>query len=262
MSDLPLLEAAARAAGRLMLDMRAAGVTVRRKADGSPVTAADLACDALLARELRGARPDYGWLSEETADDLARLDCARVFVVDPIDGTTAYIKRRPWFAVSLAVVEHGRAVAGAVFAPELDALYAAEAGGGATRDGVPVRASDRTELAGASLVGDPGQFAADAWPGVSVTRRNALALRMALVADASFDAAVSVAPKREWDIAAGTVIAQEAGAAVSDRHGAPLRFNSPAALCPGMACCAPGLAALILARTAAIDRPSPQARRA
>ena len=201
-------------------------------------------------------------MSEETADDPARLACDRVFVVDPIDGTTAYIKRRPWFAVSLAVVEHGRPIAGVVFAPELDALYAAEAGGGARLNGAPIRASDRSELAGASLVGDPGQFPADAWPGVSVTRRNALALRMALVAQGAFDAAVSVGPKREWDIAAGTVLAQEAGAVALDRNGAPLRFNGPTALCPGLACCAPALAPLILARTAATERAPPQARRA
>ena len=261
MSDLALLEAAARAAGDLLLDMRAGGVEVRRKADGSPVTAADLASDALLRRELGGARPGYGWLSEETVDDGARLTRERVFVVDPLDGTTAYIKGRPWFAVSLAVVEAGRAVAGVVYAPDLDALYAAERGGGARLNGAPIRATNRAALAGASLVGDPGQFPADQWPAVSVTRRNALALRMALVAEGAFDAAVSVTPKREWDIAAGAVIAEEAGAAAVDRFGEPLRFNSPDARCPGMVCCARGLLPLILERTAARERP-PQARRA
>ena len=181
MSDLSLLEGAARAAGSLMTALRG-GVSVRRKTDGSPVTNADLACDALLKRELMAARPDYGWLSEETADTADRLRARRVFIVDPIDGTTAYIKGRPWFAVSLAVVEDGRPVAGVVFAPELDELYAAEAGGGARLNDAPIRAADCGEIAGCSVVGDPGQFPAEAWPAISVTRRNALAYRLALVA--------------------------------------------------------------------------------
>ena len=260
MSDLPLLEAAARAAGRLMMAMRA-GVSVRRKPDGSPVTDADLACDALLKRDLIAARPGYGWLSEETADDPARLDAERVFIVDPIDGTTAYIKGRPWFAVSLAVVEAGRSIAGVVYAPELGELYAAEAGGGARLNGAAIHTVDRAEIAGCSVVGDPGQFPAEAWPAISVTRRNALAYRLALVAAGRFDAAISVTPKREWDIAAGVLIAQEAGAAATDREGRPLRFNNPEARCPGMVACAPGLLALILQRTAARDS-APQARRA
>ncbi len=251
MSDLALLEAAARAAGRLMLDMRAAGLHVRRKADASPVTDADLACDALLQRELTVARPGYGWLSEETTDNPARLSRERVFVVDPIDGTTAFIRGRPWFAVSLAVVEAGRPVAGVVFAPELDELYAAQVGGGAWMNGARVQPTGRDELAGCSVVGDPGQFPADAWPGISVTRRNALAYRMALVAAGRFDAAISVTPKREWDIAAGAVIAAEAGAAVTDREGAALVFNSADARTPGLVCCTPALLALILQRTAA-----------
>ncbi len=260
MSDLSLLEEAARAAGRLMLERRA-GVRVRRKADGSPVTDADLAVDALLRERLGGARPDYGWLSEESVDHPARLSRPRTFVVDPIDGTTAFIRGKPWFAVSLAVVEHGRPVAGVVFAPELDELHAAAAGAGATRNGVQVRANGAEALAGCAMVGDPAQFPAPAWPAMAVARRNALAYRLCLVADGRFDAAVSASPKREWDLAAGALIAAEAGAAVTDAGGRPLRFNTPDALCPGLVACAPALLPLILERTAAREAPSP-ARRA
>ena len=122
--DLPLLIEAAREAGALALKRRTPQLNIERKADGSPVTSADLEVDALLTRVLRGARPDYGWLSEETADDDARLGVRRLFVVDPIDGTAAYIRHKPWFTVCVAVVEDGRPTAAVVHAPELGETYA------------------------------------------------------------------------------------------------------------------------------------------
>ena len=255
-SDVALLAEAAREAGALMLAMRGR-CAVRGKADGSPVTDADLAVDAGLHERLTGARPDYGWLSEETADDPARLTRRRVFVVDPIDGTTAFIRGKPWFCTSLAVVEDGAPVAAAVFAPELDELFLAERGGGATLNGAPLRGAETDDLARARVVGDPDLLRPPAWPPWTVARRNALAYRLALVAAGRFDATISPTPKREWDIAAGALIAEEAGAAVTDAAGVPLRFNTPEAKTPGLVACAPGLLPLILARTAARARPSP-----
>ena len=255
MSDLALLAEAARAAGVMMLTLRGR-TAVRGKADGSPVTDADLAVDAMLRERLTAARPDYGWLSEETADAPARLERRRVFVVDPIDGTSAYIRGKPWFCTSLAVVEEGRPVAAAVFAPELDELFLAEEGGGATLNGAPARAGATTDLAAARVVGDPGLLRPPAWPPFTVERRNALAYRLALVACGRFDAAISPSPKREWDIAAGALLVSEAGGAVTDAEGAPLRFNTPAAQAPGLVACAPALLPLILGRTAARGRPS------
>ena len=257
MSDLALLADAARAAGAMMLALRGR-VGVRGKADGSPVTDADLAVDALLRDRLTAARPNYGWLSEETADGPDRLRRRRVFVVDPIDGTSAYIRGKPWFCTSLAVVEDGRPVAAAVFAPELDELHLAAAGCGATLNGVPVRASAAArELAAARVVGDPDLLRPPAWPPFAVERRNALAYRLALVACGRFDAAISVASKREWDIAAGALLVSEAGGAVTDAQGAPLRFNTPEARAPGLVACAPALLPLILERTAARGRLQP-----
>ena len=255
MSDLALLADAARAAGAMMLAMRGR-TAVRGKADGSPVTDADLAVDAMLRERLLAARSAYGWLSEETADDPSRLERRRVFVVDPIDGTSAYIRGKPWFCTSLAVVEAGRPVAAAVFAPELDELFLAEAGGGATLNGAPVRASAASDLAAARVVGDPGLLRPPAWPPFAVERRNALAYRLALVACGRFDAAISPGPKREWDIAAGALLLGEAGGAVTDTQGAPLRFNTPQAQAPGLVACARTLLPLILQRTAARGRPS------
>jgi myo-inositol-1(or 4)-monophosphatase len=256
--DLLLLCEVARIGGRLALDRRARGLKVQGKSDGSPVTDGDLAVDALLRRELAGARPDYGWLSEETPDDLARLTAERVFIVDPIDGTTAYLRGKPWFALSIAVVEAGRPIAGVVFAPALDELYAAALGAGATCNGEPAAASEVTALEDCAMLAPANAFDGrrwvEPWPAMRVGQRNALAYRMALVAAGRFDAALSLGWKNDWDIAAGDLIAREAGAVASDQNGRPLVFNTADARNAGLICCAPALQPLILARTAPIDR--------
>ena len=230
------------------------------------MTEADVAVDAFLKVRLSSLVPRAAWLSEETADDSARLERRRVFVVDPIDGTTAYVRGKPWFCTSLAVVEDGAPVAAVVFAPEQGELFLAARGGSpgmtpgwpsANLNGERLSCAEPRGLAEACVVGDPDLLRPPAWPPWTVARRNALAYRLALVAAGRFDAAISPSPKREWDIAAGALIATEAGAAVTDAAGAPLRFNTPDALAPGLVACAPSLLPLILARTAARARPSP-----
>jgi myo-inositol-1(or 4)-monophosphatase len=257
--DLALLAEAAREAGALALKRRTPGLEIEKKADGSPVSSADLEVDAFLTTALRGARPDYGWLSEETEDTPERLMAERVFMVDPIDGTRAYIRGKPWFVVSIAVVELGRPVAAAIYAPALDELYLATRGGGATLNGATVRASARNQLEDAAMLGDAAMFSHPAWtqpwPPMRIDQRNAIAYRMALIAAGTFDAAVALSPKHEWDLAAGVLIAEEAGAAAVDHKGRPLVFNTPLALCPSLVCSAPALAPLILARTQPIDLP-------
>ncbi len=255
--DLALVGEVVRAAGRLALDRRARGLQMQRKPDGSPVTDGDLAVDDLLRRELLGARPRYGWLSEETPDDLARLDADRLFIVDPIDGTTAYVKGKPWFAVSVAVVRAGRPVAGVVFAPALDEFYAAVEGGGAACNGDPIRASDACRLEDCAMLAPANTFEGRrwtrAWPAMRVGQRSALAYRMALVAAGRFDAAVSLGWKNDWDIAAGDLIAREAGAVSCDQNGRPLVFNTARARNAGLVCAGPGVAPLILDRTTPIE---------
>ena len=255
--DLVLLDEVVRTAGRLALDRRARGLTVQSKPGGSPVTDGDLAVDALLKRELLAARPHYGWLSEETPDDLARLAVERLFIVDPIDGTTAYVKGKPWFAVSVAVVEAGRPIAGVVFAPALDEAYAAAEGCGASCNGEAISASVACQLEDCAMLAPANAFDARRWgvpwPAMQVAQRSALAYRMALVAAGRFDAAVSMGWKNDWDIAAGDLIAREAGAVSRDQNGRPLVFNSAAARNAGLVCAAPGVAPLILERTAPIE---------
>jgi myo-inositol-1(or 4)-monophosphatase len=258
MTDLDLIADAALEAGRLALELREKGLQVWYKDGVSPVTNGDLAVDALLKTRLLQARPDYGWLSEETADDPARLSARRVFMVDPIDGTSAYMKNSPWFVISIAVVEDGRPISAALYAPAPNELYTAEVGAGAQRNGEPIRAASAETLTGCRMAGDRKLFDQpywiEPWPEMSVERRNAIAYRMALVGAGDFDAAVSRGLKHDWDLAAGDLIAREAGAAVSNTGGHPLIFNTPSAKNLGMICAAPALHPLILAKTAPIDQ--------
>lgn len=222
------------------------------KTGNSPVTNADLAVDALLKAKLRAARPDYGWLSEETADDTARLSCPRLFVVDPIDGTRAFLNERPWWAVSLAVIEGDRPIAGVVYAPEVGETYAAAAGQGATLNGAAIMASGCAALEGCRLVGDPGLYRRPEWPipwpAMTVEPRNSTAYRMCLVASGAFDAAVAPLPKADWDLAAGDLIATEAGAYVGDHLGQIFLYNRPKPQQASLVCASPALAPLILER--------------
>jgi myo-inositol-1(or 4)-monophosphatase len=247
-ADLELLREAAVEGGKIALAHRKRGLKIRNKLGGSPVTDADLAVDAFLLKHLRGARPDYGWLSEETVDNGERLSARRIFVVDPIDGTTAFMKGRPWFTVALAVVEGDKAVVGVVHAPALDETYGAAAGGGATLNGAPISPSSALTLSDCAMLGDPAAFAGATWPSMRVERRNSIAYRMALVAAGAFDAAYAPTPKWDWDLAAGAAIGVEAGACVTDHLGRPYHFNKPEPRQPGLLCAAPGVHAQLVAK--------------
>ena len=221
-----------------------------KDSDGSPVTNADIAADRQLTECLRAARPDYGWLSEETADDPSRLDCRRLFVVDPIDGTRAFLKGQPWWSVAIAVVEDGLPVAAVVFAPEAAETYAAAAGRGATRNGEAIRPSGAGELIDCRMVGDPVVFGhwswPQPWPPMQVEQRSSTAYRMCLVAAGDFDAAVAPVRKSDWDVAAGDLIAREAGCFVGDHTGAGFRYNRARPSQASLICATPALAPLIL----------------
>lgn len=252
-ADLDLILNAARAAGDLALAMRTQGLEIEYKAaDSSPVTNADLAVDQLLIDTLRAARPDYGWLSEETADNTDRLACRRLFVVDPIDGTRSYAKGRPWWSVSIAVIEDDQPVAGVVYAPDVDELYSAKAGAGAWLNGVAIAPSDRAELEGSRMVGDVRMFQHPAWPEpwppMQIEARSSTAYRMCLVAAGAFDAALVLVAKSDWDLAAADLIAREAGAYSGDHLGRPFAYNGQNPAQHSLLCATPGLAPLILNR--------------
>ncbi len=209
--------------------------------------------DQQLKARLTAARPDYGWLSEETADDPARLQARRTFVVDPIDGTVAYIKNRPFWAVSIAVVEDGQPVAGVLYAPDLGETYVAQQAGGARLNGAPIHVSNRAAVEGAALLADlktirhPGW--ATPWPqNMRIESRNSVAYRMALVAAGAFDAVLALSSKCDWDLAAADLIVREAGGASTDHLGRPFVYNLPSPEKPSLVSAGPQLHELIIQR--------------
>jgi myo-inositol-1(or 4)-monophosphatase len=262
-ADLELLQSSVREAGAIARSFF--GGTFKRwsKAQGSPVTEADLAVDRFLNERLRAARPDYGWLSEETDDDPARLAAQSVFVVDPIDGTIAFLKERPHFTICAAVVRDGRPVAGVVYNPILEECFTARAGAGAFRNGTMIRVSPRTEIEGCRMLGDKQMFAHAAWntppnrpwPPMEIETRGSIAYRIALVADASFDAMMALSAKRDWDLAAADIILTEAGGILSAHDGSILLYNRPDALQLSVVGANPALHAKLLERVAHISLP-------
>jgi myo-inositol-1(or 4)-monophosphatase len=252
--DLELIKAAALEAGVLAMALREDKLRIWSKSGGSPVTDADLKVDRMLREKLTAARPGYGWLSEETADDPARLTRRRAFVVDPIDGTVAYMKQRPWFSVSIAVVQDGRPIAGVVHAPAVTETYEATADGPALVNGVPIHASACQGLEGCSVLGDKSTLVPPLWPRMQVENRNSVAYRVCLVAAGAFDAAVALSSKCDWDLAAADLIASRAGAEVTDGEGRTFLYNQPGVTKPSLVCAPPSLHRLILERIAPIER--------
>jgi myo-inositol-1(or 4)-monophosphatase len=226
--DLQLLRSAAVTAGIIATGYFRRELKTWTKEFGSPVSEADVALDTLLHATLTGARPDYGWLSEESADTPERLERRRVFVVDPIDGTRAFIRGEDSWSVSLAVVEDGVATAGVIYAPARNEMYEAARGGGARLNGQPlIRRSPPDRHA--PLIPAPGAVHQELQAaGLDYSRGPAypsLAYRLAQVATGRLDAAVSRRGSQDWDIAAAAIILAEAGIEFSDVCMGPLRFN-------------------------------------
>lgn len=230
---------AAAEAGRLALDRWRTDFRRWEKAKGEPVCEIDLAIDALLRERLRAIDPHAGWLSEESADDPARLLAPRVWIVDPIDGTRDYLRGRPGWCVSIALVAGGRQVLGVLDAPARGEVWRAGAGAGATRNGATLAASCRQALPGARVPADT--LPRDDADLVTVPRPNSIALRIAMIAADEADLCATLRWGHEWDIAAAALIAEEAGAAVTDAVGAPIRYNSTRGEAFGVLACAPGI---------------------
>ncbi len=248
--DLTLLLDAARAAGEVALSYWKRSPRVWDKPGEGPVTEADLAVNRVLEDRLRGARAGYGWLSEETPDDGSLGASGTSFVVDPIDGTRAFIAGETAFAQALAVVRDGQPVAAVVHLPAMGRTYAAEAGRPATVNGEVLRPAARSDPDGARVLASAAVFAVSEWPGgvpeVRRSFRSALAWRLCLVAEGAFDAALTLRDAWVWDVAAGALIAAQAGAAVTGRDGQPL--DCATRRLPGLIVAPPALHAAFLAR--------------
>lgn len=251
-ADLELLERAARHAGQIALgfwrsDMR----SWDKDGDAGPVSEADLAVNDMLRDTLTAARPDYGWLSEESEADPSRLDARHCFIVDPIDGTRAFIAGQEGFSHSLAVTDGDRVTAAVVHLPARNVTYSAHADGPALCNGRAIKPSD-TGIDGATVLTYRAVSDASHWrdghvPPFRREFRPSLAWRLCLAAEGRFDAAMSLRLAWEWDIAAGSLIAERAGAAVTDRHGERMRFNGPRAMVDGLIVAGPQLHGQLLA---------------
>ena len=223
-----------RAAGDIALGFFEPGqhtsASIEYKSGNSPVTIADKQADDFLRQHLGALVPDAAWLSEETADSPARLQAERVFIVDPIDGTRAFISGDPRWAVSVALVERGLPVMAVLHAPALGETFTAVRGHGAWLNNAMIRSSPRPKLAGGRIAG-PKPFAdrlnRQGLQFELVPKIPSLALRFADVAAGRLDAAFASENAHEWDIAAADLILQEAGAHLLDRDGRDLVYNRP-----------------------------------
>lgn len=240
MIDSQRLEAIVREAGRIAHDLwPGAGHQVEswEKEPGSPVSAADLAVDAFLKRELGALLPAAGWLSEETIDCGSRLPKGLVWLVDPIDGTRDFVRGRSGWAVSVALVSAGRPLIGMLSAPARGEEWLSVAGRGAWRNGVPLVASRRSIFSGARVPTD--SLSAEDRDLTMVDKPNSIALRIAMVAADEADLIATLRWGFEWDVAAATLIAREAGAEVTDAFGGQLRYNKRDPRAFGVLVCAP-----------------------
>lgn len=252
-ADLDLLVSAAHEAGSIALRYFKRDPQTWDKGDGAgPVTEADLAVNTMLAQRLRAARPGYGWLSEESPDNSSRLTARRVFIIDPIDGTRAFIDGQDSFAHSLAIAEDGQVIAAAVYLPAKDRMFCAHVDSAALLNGQPICSSAQAGVEGATVLTSKPNMQPGHWPGGVPDLRRAfrpsLAYRLCLVAQGRFDGMMAFRPTWEWDIAAGALIAARAGAVASDGTGATLRFNAPDPRAEGVIVAAPALHAALMSR--------------
>ncbi len=219
-------------------------VEVEYKAGHDPVTEADRAVDEALRTIL--LHDDEGWLSEETADDLARLKKQRLWVVDPLDGTREFVQGIPEWCVSIAWVQDGEAIAGGILNPATGETFLGSRSTGVQKNGVPARVSLLSELPGAMVLGSRSEFKRGEWQqfqdGSLVLRPvGSVAYKLALVAAGLADATWTLVPKHEWDVAAGTALVQAAGGIVRNLDGSSVRFNQPKPWLPGLIAAGPNL---------------------
>lgn len=235
-------------AGELALAMQRKGVRIWNKEHNSPVTDADIAADKLLRERLMTVAPGYGWLSEES--ELGDTTTARHWIVDPIDGTRSFIKGLTDWSVATALVESGRPIAAALFAPATEELFVAVAGQGATRNGTRIEVTAARTLAGARIAGPKSTLERIERSGIpfdAVPRIHSLALRMVRVASGEIDVALASENSRNWDLAAADLLVHEAGGALTSIEGRRLTYDRPDAEHPALAAAGSGLHPALLA---------------
>ena len=224
-----LLCDAVREAGELALRMSRTGIDSWDKTDGTPVSDADLAVDQLLAARLQAATPDFGWLSEEIGREEGTQQKPNVWVVDPIDGTSAYLGGSDHWCVGACLLSQGRPVAAAAFAPAQGRFYEAILGAGARLNGTTMRASGKSKLDGSSFVAHKSAISQSKWkspvPQINCAMTTSLILRHCVVATGEYDGAIAFGKKHDWDLAPGDLIVHEAGGGTLDLDGKRFTYN-------------------------------------
>jgi myo-inositol-1(or 4)-monophosphatase len=228
--ELALAKKAARAAGEILRGYwRRGGYKIGSKGHDNPVTAADLEADRAIKKLLRDPFPGYGWLSEETVDNDDRLECRRVWIVDPLDGTKEFINGIPEFAVAIALVEDGVPVLGVTYNPIKREMYWAARGVGCHLNTRRVRVTRKRTLKRATVLASRSETARGEWQGfggmLKVSPTGSVAYKLAMVAAGKADATFTRSPKSEWDIASGAALVIEAGGTITDIKGREIRFN-------------------------------------
>jgi len=220
------------------------------KVGHDPVTEADRALDTILRKNL--LREGEGWLSEESVDDISRLEKSRVWVVDPLDGTREFVQGIPEFCVSIAFVENGRAVAGGICNPATNETILGALDCGITYNGAPARPSQRTALPGSLILASRSEMKRGEWEQFQggdyrIQPMGSVAYKLALVAAGRADITFTLTPKNEWDVAAGVALVESAGGFVSTLEKTRLVANRRDPLLSGLLACGPFLKDELLA---------------
>jgi myo-inositol-1(or 4)-monophosphatase len=249
------LVSAVREAGQMALGKFRAPLKIWNKDNYSPVSEADIAVNEFLQERLRDPSGQIGWLSEETEDDPERLRARRLWIIDPIDGTRAYIGGRPDWSIATALVEEGRPVVAVLFAPVEDEMFVAVAGRGATLNDAPIHTTDggldKSRIAGPA--GYLNRLQAIEPRFIAQPKIHSLALRFARVAHGAIDAAFASGNSHDWDLAAADLLVHEAGGALTTFDGQSLIYNKPDPVHPPLVAAGPQRHAVLTALVQ--DRP-------
>jgi myo-inositol-1(or 4)-monophosphatase len=243
--ELAVAREAAREAAGVLLRHYQHGTKTWEKSKDNPVTLADLESDEVIRARLSATFPDDAILSEETVGDLSRVERARVWIVDPMDGTKEFTKKIPEFGVSIALVEAGEPVVGVIQNPPADVAVWASRGGGSWRNGSRVHVSSCTDLSDAVVIASRTEISRDQFAPYDgwfreVRPMGSIAWKLACVACGQGDLNISMAPKNEWDVCAGDVLVREAGGRYVDFEGKPRRDNQDKTLIDAGMAAGPG----------------------
>lgn len=241
---LERIDAALEAARIVMARFTPGAIATEYKMGHDPVTEADLAVDAVLRRQL--LRDGEGWLSEETADDLSRLDRERVWMVDPLDGTREFVEAVPEFCVSIGLAENGRPVAGGVCNPATNQKFLGALDCGVLYNGKPAHLSPRKNLENAVILASRSEVKRGEWKRFEngpfqIQAVGSIAYKLALIAAGRADATFTLRPKNEWDVVGGAALVLSARGFVATLEKTELTANRRRPLLSGLLAGAPGL---------------------